>query len=183
MLVTSNSWGITIKRSSLPALMDILDFGMPKQSIRESQTKTSTSTSSQKRKFTFNHKIKVLHTSTGSKYKMTIGLFRMLWELCGNTIQIATKEIWSWRSTQANLMILLCHLSTIVSFQLVMMEPSGFGIMEIERSSIIENLQLKVKLHASIGFLSRRETTEEYWLQVSLTVLFDLLVFKIRNLH
>lgn len=157
----SNSWGITTKKSLLLVLMDISDFGMHNQSIKDNQTKNSTSTSSQKRKYTFNQKIKVLHTSIGSKYKTIIGLFKMLWELCGNIIRIAIKEIWFWHSTQANLMILQYRLSTIVSFRLDMMEPSGFGTMETERNSIIANLQLKVKLHASIGFLFQRETMEE----------------------
>jgi|694.fasta_scaffold115555_3 hypothetical protein len=58
-------------------------------------------------------------------------------------------------------MILQCRLSTIALFQLDMMERSGFGIMETEKSSIIANLQLKAKLHASIGFLFQRETMEE----------------------
>jgi len=73
--------------------MDTLGFGMHKQSIRENQTKSSTSISSPKRKSTFNQKIKVLHTSTGFKFKTIIGLFKMLWELYGNIIQIAIKEI------------------------------------------------------------------------------------------
>jgi len=157
----SNSWGITTKKSLLLVLMDTLDFGMHKQSIRENQTKSSTSISSPKRKYTFNQKIKVLHTLTGFKFKTIIGLFKMLWELYGNIIQIAIKEIWFWHSTQENLMILQCRLSTIALFQLDMMERSGFGTMETEKSSIIANLQLKAKLHASIGFLFQRETMEE----------------------
>lgn len=105
MPATSNSLGITTRKSSLQVPMGTSGSGTPNRSIRDSPIKNSTSTSSLKRKSTSNQKIRPLLISTGYKLKMITGLSKMPWVPCGNIILILIKETSSLPSTQAGSMI------------------------------------------------------------------------------